>query len=180
MNNELPIQLYKANAELQLQITRLLQESGHCWLEAMQQLSAGSVEETTARIQGLQQAADWQALATLPSEVFRCLYQGRVGDAQAIAQTTAKSQAAFVDGLRQALRAGLKPLRSRRPVRHHLQLQLSLRDCRSGEADGRRGCQRPGAGQDVAPPHGSPPISMGVVPETGATASTIATMSPIA
>jgi acetoacetyl-CoA reductase len=82
MNNELPIQLYKANAELQLQITRLLQESGHRWLEAMQQLSAGSVEETTARIQSLQQAADWQTLATLPSEVFRRLYQGRVGDAK--------------------------------------------------------------------------------------------------
>ena len=103
MNNELPIQLYKANAELQLQITRLLQESGHRWLEAMQQLSAGSVEETTARIQSLQQAADWQTLATLPSEVFRRLYQGRVGDAQALAETAAKSQSAFVDGLRQAL-----------------------------------------------------------------------------
>lgn len=103
MNNELPIQLYKANAELQLQITRLLQESGHRWLEAMQQLSTGSVEETTARIQSLQQAADWQTLATLPSEVFRRLYQGRVGDAQALAETAAKSQSAFVDGLRQAL-----------------------------------------------------------------------------
>ena len=62
MNSELPIQLYKANAELQLQITRLLQESGHHWLEAMQQLSAGGVLETTSRIQNLQQAADWQAL----------------------------------------------------------------------------------------------------------------------
>lgn len=103
MNSELPIQLYKANAELQLQITRLLQESGHRWLEAMQQLSAGGVQETTARIQGLQQAADWQALAPLPSEVFRRLYQGRVGDAQAIAQTATKDQAAFADGLRQAL-----------------------------------------------------------------------------
>jgi len=38
MSNELPIHLYKANAELQLQITRLLQESSHHWLEAMQQL----------------------------------------------------------------------------------------------------------------------------------------------
>lgn len=103
MSNELPIHLYKANAELQLQITRLLQESSHHWLEAMQQLSAGGVEETTARIQRLQQAADWQALATLPSEAFRCLYQGRVGDAQAIAQTATKGQATFVDGLRQAL-----------------------------------------------------------------------------
>lgn len=103
MNSELPIQLYKANAELQLQISRLLQESGHRWLEAMQQLSAGGVEETTARLRGLQQAADWQALAILPSEVFGRLYQGRFGDAQAIAQTAAQGQADFVDGLRQAL-----------------------------------------------------------------------------
>ena len=103
MNSELPIQLYKANAELQLQITRLLQESGHHWLEAMQQLSAGSMLETTSRIQNLQQAADWQALATLPTEVFWRLSQGRMGDTQAVGQAAAKSQAAFADGLRQSL-----------------------------------------------------------------------------
>ena len=103
MSNELPIHLYKANAELQLQITRLLQESSHHWLEVMQQLSAGSVLETTSRIQGLQQAADWQALATLPSEVFWRLCQGRMGDAQAVGQVAAKSQTAFANGLRQAL-----------------------------------------------------------------------------
>lgn len=103
MNSELPIQLYKANAELQLQITRLLQESGHHWLEAMQQLSAGSMLETTSRIQNLQQAADWQALATLPTEVFWRLSQGRMGDTQAVGQVAAKSQAAFANGLRQAL-----------------------------------------------------------------------------
>ena len=103
MSNELPIHLYKANAELQLQITRLLQESSHHWLEVMQQLSAGGVLETTSRIQGLQQAADWQALATLPSEVFWRLCQGRMGDTQAVGRAAAKSQAAFADGLREAL-----------------------------------------------------------------------------
>lgn len=103
MSNELPIHLYKANAELQLQITRLLQESSHHWLEAMQQLSAGGVRETTSRIQGLQQAADWQALATLPSEVFWRRCQCHMGDAQAVGQVAAKSQAAFANGLRQAL-----------------------------------------------------------------------------
>jgi len=105
MNSELPIQLYKANAELQLQITRLLQESGHHWFEAMQQLSAGGVLETTSRIQNLQQAADWQALATLPTEVFWRLSQGRMGDTQAVGQAAAKSQAVFADGLRQSLSA---------------------------------------------------------------------------
>ena len=103
MNSELPIHLYKANAQLQLQITRLLQESGHHWLEAMQQISADGVLETTSRIQGLQQAADWQSLTTLPYEVFRRMYQGRAGDAQAVGQAAAKSQTVFADGLRQAL-----------------------------------------------------------------------------
>ena len=105
MNSELPIQLYKANAELQLQITRLLQESGHHWLEAMQQLSADGVLETTSRIQNLQQAADWQTLATLPSEVFWRLCQGRMGDPQAVGQAAVKSQTAFANGLREALTA---------------------------------------------------------------------------
>jgi len=50
VNDELPIHLYKANAELQLRVTRLLQESGHRWIEAMQQLSADGVLETTSRI----------------------------------------------------------------------------------------------------------------------------------
>ena len=103
MSNELPLQLYKANAELQLQITRLLQESGHQWLEAMQELSAGSVLETASRIQGLQQAADWQTLGSLPFEVFQRLSKGRMDDAQAVGQAAAKSQAAFADGLRKAL-----------------------------------------------------------------------------
>jgi hypothetical protein len=103
MNSELPIHLYKANAELQLQVTRLLQESGNHWLEAMQQLSTDGVQETTSRIQGLQQAADWQALATLPSEVFLRVFRGRMGNAQAVGQAAAKSQAAFANGLRQAL-----------------------------------------------------------------------------
>ncbi|CAM5280791.1 Phasin domain-containing protein OS=Afipia felis OX=1035 GN=BN961_03062 PE=4 SV=1 [Afipia felis] len=103
MNSELPIHLYKANVELQLQITRLWQESSHHWLETMQQLSTGGMLETTSRIQGLQQAADWQAFATLPSEVFWRLCQGRVGDAQTVGQAAAKSQVVFADGLRQAL-----------------------------------------------------------------------------
>ena len=43
------------------------------------------------------------ALATLPTEVFWRLCQGRMGDTQAVGRAAAKSQAAFVDGLREAL-----------------------------------------------------------------------------
>ena len=103
MNSELPIQLYKANAQLQLQVTRLLQESGHHWLEAMQQINTGRVLEAGMRIQGLQQAADWQALATLPAEVFWRMCQGQVGDGREFGEAAAKTQSAFADGLREAL-----------------------------------------------------------------------------
>lgn len=103
MNNEPSILFCKANAQLQLQLLHLLQESGHHWAETMQQLSTGCVLETNSRIQNLQQAADWQSLAALPSSAFWCLYQGRMNDVQTIGQVTAKSQAAFADGLRLAL-----------------------------------------------------------------------------
>lgn len=103
MNNELPIQLYKANAQLQLQITRLLQESGHHWLTALQQMNTGHMLDTATRMQGLQQAADWQALATLPAEVFWRLCQGQVGSGREVGEAAAKSQTAFADGLREAL-----------------------------------------------------------------------------
>ena len=56
-----------------------------------------------AVVSAITQAADWQALATLPSEVFWRLCQGRMGDTQAVGQAAAKSQAAFADGLREAL-----------------------------------------------------------------------------
>jgi hypothetical protein len=92
----------QSQCRAQLQITRLLQESGHHWLEAVQQLSAGSVLETTSRIQNLQQAADWQALATLPSEVFWRLCQGRMGDTQAVGKCS-QEPGRLCRWLRQAL-----------------------------------------------------------------------------
>lgn len=103
MNNQSPILFCKANAQLQLALLRLLQESGHHWVETMQQLSTGCVLETNSRIQNLQQATDWQSLAALPSSAFGCLYKGRMKDVQTIGQATAKSQTAFADGLRLAL-----------------------------------------------------------------------------
>lgn len=103
MTNELPLNLYKANTELQLQITRLLQEASHRWLEAAHQLSAEGILETTTQIQGLLNIADWQAATTLPAEVFWRLLEGRLTDAQSVNQVAMKSQAAFADGVREAL-----------------------------------------------------------------------------
>lgn len=105
MNPQLPIHLCKANAELQLQITRLLQESNQQWLDALKQLGSGSMQETAFRIDNLHQAADWQSLGLLPSEAFWRLFQGRLADTQAINQVAMKNQVAFSEGLRQALSA---------------------------------------------------------------------------
>jgi hypothetical protein len=95
----LPLHLYKANTELQLRVTELLQQSGHCWLEAVEQSSA----DTTAEIEELLRSANWQSLVTLPSESFWRLLQQHVGDTRAISQVAIKNQSDFTTGLRQAL-----------------------------------------------------------------------------
>lgn len=109
MNVEsIPMALYKANIELQLRISRLLQENGHLWLESMQQSNAENIEETTAEIEGLLRSANWQALATLPVESFWRHFQNRVGDTQTINQIAVKNQAAFMAGVQQALESWQK------------------------------------------------------------------------
>lgn len=102
-NGTLPMDLYKANVQLQLSITRLLQESGHSWLETAREFSAEGVAETTAQIENLLRAGDWQSLATLPSEVFWRMLQGQLGDARTMGQIAVRSQTAFTSGLQEAL-----------------------------------------------------------------------------
>jgi len=106
----LPLDLYKANVELQLRITRLLQEGAHRWLESIQKSSAEGVAETTAEIDGLLGSANWQSIATLPAETFWRAFQHRVNDGQAINQLAIKNQAAFTAGLQQALESWQKAM----------------------------------------------------------------------
>lgn len=108
----LPLELYKANIELQLRITRLLQEGGHNWLESAQKSSAEGIAETTAEIESLLSSASWQSLATLPSETFWRMFQHRVNDTQAINQLAIKNQATFTTGLQQALESWQKSVAS--------------------------------------------------------------------
>lgn len=44
----LPLNLLKANAELQLRLTRLLQESSHQWLDSVKEASSQGIAETSA------------------------------------------------------------------------------------------------------------------------------------
>ena len=87
------LDLYKANAALQLRLTRLLQESGHHWLQSMQQTSAEGLAETSAKIEGLLQSASWQTLATLPTESFWRLL--RASDAKTPCKTRPPSPREF-------------------------------------------------------------------------------------
>ncbi len=104
----LPLDLYKANVELQLRITRLLQEGGHRWLESVQKSSLRSVEQTTAEIENLLQTGNWQSLATLPADTFWRLFQHGVNDSQAINQLAIENLTKFTSGLQEALEAWQK------------------------------------------------------------------------
>lgn len=102
-NDTLPLSLYKANAELQLQIARLLQEIGQHWLDSAQQNSTENIAVTNAEIESLLRSCNWQSLATLPSASFCRLFELRARDLQFTSQIALKNQAAFMSGLQQAL-----------------------------------------------------------------------------
>lgn len=104
----LPLDLYKANVELQLRITRLLQAGGHRWLESVQKSSMRSMEQTTAEIEGLLQTGNWQSLATLPADTFWRLFQHGVNDSQTINELAIQNQTEFTNGLQEALEAWQK------------------------------------------------------------------------
>ena len=73
----LPLNLLKANAELQLRLTRLLQESSHQWLDSVKEASSQGIAETSAEIEGVLRSANWQALASLPPEAFWRQFQAQ-------------------------------------------------------------------------------------------------------
>jgi hypothetical protein len=106
------LDLYKANVELQLRLTRLLQESSHQWLEAVKSASAENIAEITAEIERLLHTANWQSLITLPSASFWRLFQQRTGDTQLVNQIALKNQAVFTGGLQQALESWQKSVTS--------------------------------------------------------------------
>lgn len=98
-----PLNLFKANAELQLRIAQLMRESGHRWLASAQQTSAAGISETTAELQSLLRAEDWQSLASLPAEAFMRRLEDRMSDAKSASDIAIKNQEAFASGLKQAL-----------------------------------------------------------------------------
>lgn len=99
----LPLDLFKANLELHLRITRLAQENSQRWLEVASRAGNDGVAESSAEIENLLKAENWQALAALPTQAFWRQFQQRVGDTQTLVQAAVSNQTAFTQGLQQAV-----------------------------------------------------------------------------
>ena len=97
------LNLCKANGELQLEFGRLLLENAQRNGELLQRSAAQGLAEAKAGIDGLQGAADWQALTRLPAESFPSAVQRRLAESQTIGQLAVQNQAAFASGVQQAL-----------------------------------------------------------------------------
>ena len=71
MSNEtIPLNLFKANLELQLRLQRLMQENGQQWLENATRAGKDGIAESGTEIESLLKAQNWQELATLPAQAF--------------------------------------------------------------------------------------------------------------
>ena len=69
-HNDTLLALTRANAQLQVNITQLLQKSSQGWLETMQHFSRAGLAETDAQAEELLGAGDWAALMALPSAML--------------------------------------------------------------------------------------------------------------
>ena len=102
-NNTL-LDLCKANVQWQMNVTRLLQQGSHHWLEAAHQVSADSMARTTAQAEDLLRAEDQQAMLALPSQAVASALQGLAGARGTLANAAVQNQMDFTSGLQQALR----------------------------------------------------------------------------
>jgi hypothetical protein len=94
---------FKKNLELQLRLTKLLQENAQRCLENVVKASQDGVTESASAMDALFKAEGWQAFATLPSQAFWRVFQQRVTDSQAISKLAIENQKALTHGLQQAL-----------------------------------------------------------------------------
>ncbi|MCE0734090.1 phasin family protein [Halomonas sp. G15] len=104
MSNEaIPLNLFKANLELQLRLQRLMQENGQQWLENTARAGNENIAESGAEIESLLKAQNWQELATLPAQACWRQFQHQMGGAQVMPQVAIKNQTTFTQGLQQAI-----------------------------------------------------------------------------
>lgn len=104
----LPFNLYKVNLGLQARIIKLVQTNSQQWLDIGYHAAKDGLAESTAEIEQILKAGDWQKLAALPAESFGRLSQKNVAEGQALAKTLFDSQTAFAEGLQDAVKTWQK------------------------------------------------------------------------
>lgn len=103
--NTFALDLYKANIQLQLHITRMLQQSSGAWLDAAQYLNTQDLDKTADQIKDLINSASWQAMVTLTPDSFSRMMEHQLQHVQTINEVAARNQLEFMSGLQEALQA---------------------------------------------------------------------------
>jgi hypothetical protein len=103
IDTNLPMELYKANVQLWMQMNLLLQETRQQWADLGDKTLNDDVDETRAELDELAKATDWKELTNLPGSAIWHHMQKRVGDLQACTETAIAEQTRFASGLQQAL-----------------------------------------------------------------------------
>ncbi len=97
-----PMALYKANLELVLRIGTLLQENRQRWMQAGAAGTSEAIKRTLADTERMLTTNDWSALSTMPGEDFWKSFGIGSGPLQASAESAARNQSEFAEGLKQA------------------------------------------------------------------------------
>ncbi len=108
INTDLPLNLYKANLELQLRMARIMQESCKKWMELGARGVGETITDYNTELEQLLKAQDWQSLAALPADTFWRRLQQRFNDSQSATQTAVGMQTAFAAGVQDALQSWQK------------------------------------------------------------------------
>lgn len=98
-----PLELYKANLDLQLRIAGLFQESARKWFELGKCAIDDGIVEAAAETEQLFKTRDWRTLTTLSGEAFLHQLLLGIGDTKGAAGVAMEAQTAFVAGLQDAI-----------------------------------------------------------------------------
>lgn len=97
------LQLCTANADLQLECSRLLLENTQRSVELLQRAATQGIAEAKVGIDGLQNSTDKQFQSPLSPEILVAMGQRYSAQSREIAQQAMQNQATLMTGLQQAL-----------------------------------------------------------------------------
>lgn len=100
-----PLDMYKANLELQADIARMVQEAGCEWLVLGGRLASKRLVRQEALTATLREIDDWQGLAAWSAGLYQDQLQQRFGAGQEVARAALGLQGTFAAGLQGAMHA---------------------------------------------------------------------------